>query len=171
MLARETQPDIAIIDYSLPELNGREVTIGLKREFPRIQVLVYTMHDRDDTVMEVLHAGARGFVLKSDAERHLLAAVDALSINRPYFSPGVSETLLQQYLCARPHGATDILTRREREVVQLISEGKINKQVAQILNISVKTVETHRATVMQKLKLRTAADLVRYAVRNHIVEA
>jgi DNA-binding NarL/FixJ family response regulator len=171
LLARETQPDIAIIDYSLPELNGREVTIGLKREFPRIQVLVYTMHDRDDTVMEVLHAGARGFVLKSDAERHLLAAVDALSINRPYFSPGVSETLLQQYLCARPHGAADILTRREREVVQLISEGKINKQVAQILNISVKTVETHRATVMQKLKLRTAADLVRYAVRNHIVEA
>ena len=171
LLARETQPDIAVVDYSLPELNGLEVTIGLKREFPRLQVLIYTMHDRDDTVMEVLHAGARGFVLKSDAERHLLAAVDALAINRPYFSPGVSETLLQQYLGARPHGATEILTRREREVVQLISEGKINKQVAEILSISVKTVETHRATVMQKLKLRTAADLVRYAVRNHIVEA
>jgi DNA-binding NarL/FixJ family response regulator len=171
LLARETQPDIAIIDYSLPELNGRDVTLELKREFPRLQVLIYTMHDREDTVMEVLHAGARGFVLKSDAERHLLAAVDALSINRPYFSPSVSETLLQQYLCSKPHSGSNVLTRREREVVQLISEGKINKQVAQILQISVKTVETHRATVMQKLKLGTAADLVRYAVRNHIVEA
>lgn len=171
VLARETRPDIAIVDYSLPELNGRDVTLELKREFPRIEVLIYTMHDREDTVTEVLHAGARGFVLKSDSERHLFAAIDALSINRPYFSPSVSETLLQQYLRAKPHDEFSILTHREREVVQLIAEGKINKQVATLLNISVKTVETHRSTVMQKLKLRTAADLVRYAVRNHIVEA
>jgi DNA-binding NarL/FixJ family response regulator len=171
LLARETRPDIAIIDYSMPELNGRDVTLELKREFPRIEVLVYTMHDREDTVTEVLHAGARGFVLKSDPEKHLFAAIDALAVNRPYFSPSVSETLLQQFLRAKPHDDFSILTHREREVVQLIAEGKINKQVAQLLNISVKTVETHRSTVMQKLKLRAAADLVRYAIRNRIIEA
>jgi DNA-binding NarL/FixJ family response regulator len=170
-VAREANPDIAIIDYSLPELNGRDLTLELKRELPRLQILVYTMHDREDMIMEVLQAGARGFVLKSETEKHLLAAVDALSINRPYFSGTVSETLLQQYLRSQPQGEFSTLTLREREVVQLIAEGKINKQVAAILNISVKTVETHRATAMQKLKLRTTAELVRYAVRNHIVEA
>lgn len=170
-LARETQPDIAIVDYSLPELNGRDLTIELKRELPRLEVLVYTMHDREEMIMEVLHAGARGVVLKSDAEKHLFAAVDSLSINRPYFSPSMSETLLQEYLRARPSDAFKVLTHREREVVQLIAEGNINKQVAALLSISVKTVETHRATVMQKLKLRTTAELVRYAIRNNIVEA
>lgn len=171
ILARETNPDIAVIDYSLPELNGRDLTLELKREFPRLEVLIYTMHDREDMIMEVLQAGARGFVLKSDTERHLFAAIDALSINRPYFSGTVSETLLQQYLRSKPQPAFSTLTHREREVVQLIAEGKINKQVAELLSISVKTVETHRATAMQKLKLRTTAELVRYAVRNHIVEA
>lgn len=169
--ARDTKPDIAIIDYSLPELNGRDLTLELKRELPRLEVLIYTMHDREDMIMEVLQAGARGFVLKSDSEKHLFAAVDALAINRPYFSGTVSETLLQQYLRSAPQPAFTTLTHREREVVQLIAEGKINKQVADLLNISVKTVETHRAAAMQKLKLRTTADLVRYAVRNHIVEA
>jgi len=170
-LARETRPDIAVVDYSLPELNGRDLTVELKREFPRLEVLVYTMHDREEMIMQVLQAGARGVVLKSDAEKHLFAAVDALSINRPYFSPSMSETLLQEYLRVRPSDAFKVLTHREREVVQLIAEGKINKQAAELLNISVKTVETHRATVMQKLKLRTTAELVRYAIRNHILEA
>lgn len=170
-VARETHPDIAILDYSMPELNGRDLTLELKRQLPRLEVLVYTMHDREEMIMEVLQAGARGFVLKSETEKHLLAAVDALSINRPYFSGTVSETLLQQYLRSQPQTATSTLTHREREVVQLIAEGKINKQVASTLNISVKTVETHRAAAMHKLKLRTTAELVRYAVRNYIVEA
>jgi DNA-binding NarL/FixJ family response regulator len=170
-LARETRPDIAILDYALPELNGRDLTLELKKEFPRIEILIYTMHDREDLIAEVLQAGARGFVLKSETEKHLLAAVDALSINRPYFSGTVSETLLQQFLQAKPTSDISTLSHREREVVQLIAEGRINKQVAELLNISVKTVETHRATAMHKLKLRTTAELVRYAVRNHIVEA
>jgi DNA-binding NarL/FixJ family response regulator len=169
-LARDTQPDIAIVDYSLPELNGRDLTLKLRKLLPRIEILIYTMHDREDMILDVLQAGARGFVLKSDTERHLLAAIDALSIHRPFFSGSISETLLAQYLRSRPQPTSSTLTHREREVVQLIAEGKINKQVAQLLNISIKTVETHRATAMQKLKVRTTAELVRYAVRNKIVE-
>ena len=169
-LAAETQPDIAIIDYSLPELNGRDLTIKLRKLLPRIEVLIYTMHEREEMVLEVLQAGARGLVLKSDTEQDLLAALDALSIRRPFFSGAVSEALLAQYLRSRPEQALGSLTHREREVVQLIAEGKINKQVAELLNISIKTVETHRATAMQKLKYRTTAELVRYAVRNRIVE-
>src|SRR4029079_17211008 len=109
-------------------------------------------------------------VLKSDTERHLLSAIDALAVHRPFFSGSISETLLTQYLRSRPQPTSSTLTHREREVVQLIAEGKINKQVAQLLNISIKTVETHRASAMQNLKARTPAELVRYAVRNKIVE-
>jgi DNA-binding NarL/FixJ family response regulator len=167
--ARATKPDIAVIDYSLPELNGLDLTTELKREFPRLEVLIYTMHDREELVLEVLRAGARGYVLKSDTERHLLAAIDALSIHRPYFSGVISETLLDRFLESTP-AAQATLTHREREVVQLIAEGKINKEIGFLLDISVKTVETHRASAMHKLKLRTTAELVRYAVRNNIVQ-
>ena len=168
--ARRTRPDIAILDYSLPELNALDLTIVLKREFPRMEILIFTMHDREELIMEVLQAGARGFVLKSDTESHLLAAIDALAIRRPYFSGAVSETLLNRFLATKPATPTT-LTHREREVVQLIAEGKINKEISHILNISVKTVETHRASAMHKLKLRSSAELVRYAVRNNIIQA
>jgi DNA-binding NarL/FixJ family response regulator len=170
-LALETKPDIAIVDYSLPELNGRDLTVELKRELPKIEVMIYTMHDREEMILEVLQAGARGFVLKSDTERHLFAAIDALAIRRPYFSGAISERLLDQYLQRKPCPTFSTLTHREREVVQLIAEGHINRQVAEMLEISVKTVETHRSTAMQKLKLRTTAELVRYAIRNNIIEA
>jgi DNA-binding NarL/FixJ family response regulator len=170
-LARETMPDIAIVDYSLPELNGYELTVSLKRELPRIEILIYTMYDRETMILDVLRAGARGFILKSETEEHLLVAINALAIHRPYFSGGVSETLLEQFLKSKPQTALSALTHREREVVQLIAEGRINKEIARLLAISVKTVETHRATAMHKLKLRTTAELVRYAVRNSIIEA
>ena len=169
-LARETQPDIAIIDYSLPELNGLDLAHGMKKVAPRTEILLFTMHDREDLIMEVLRAGVRGFVLKSDAEKHLLAALDALSLRRPYFSGAVSETLLDRFLVSKLEATAGSLTHREREVVQLIAEGRINKEIAHRLDISVKTVETHRASAMHKLKLRTTADLVRYAVRNGIVQ-
>jgi DNA-binding NarL/FixJ family response regulator len=171
LAARESSPDIAIIDHCLPELNGIELTQSLKREFPRIEILVYTTHDQEELVMALLRAGARGFVLKSDSGRQLLAAVDALSIHRPYFSGAISETILDQFLRSKPSSPTFGLTHREREVVQLIAEGKINKEIGEALSISVKTVETHRAAAMHKLKLRTTAELVRYAVRNNIIEA
>lgn len=169
--ARETSPDIAIIDYSLPELNGYELTISIKRELPRTEVLIYTMHDRESLILDVLHAGARGFVLKSETEQHLFAAIDALSINRPYFSGAISETLLEQFLKAKPQTALSALTHREREVVQLIAEGRTHKDIALVFGISAKTVETHRANTMHKLKLCSGAELIRYAVRNGIVEA
>ena len=168
--ARETQPDIAIIDYSMPGLNGLDLTHALKSELPRLEIMIYTMHEREELIMSVLRAGARAFVLKSDSDQHLFAALDALSIRRPYFSGSVSETLLEQFLRSKDEPSSTALSHREREVVQLISEGKINKQVAEILNISIKTVETHRSAAMHKLKLRTTADLVRYAVRNNIVQ-
>ena len=169
-IARETRPDIAILDYSIPEINGLDLSHALKREFPRIEILLYTMHDREELIMEVLRAGVRGFVLKSDTERHLIAALDALSIRRSYFSGAISDALLDQFLDSKPHPSASSLTHREREVVQQVAEGRINKEIAARLNISVKTVETHRASAMRKLKLRTTADLVRYAVRNQLIQ-
>jgi DNA-binding NarL/FixJ family response regulator len=170
-LAKETRPDIAILDYSIPELNGLDLSHGLKREFPRIEILLYTMHDREEIIMDVLRAGVRGLVLKSDAEKHLIAALDALSIHRSYFSGAISDALLEQFLGSKPHPVASSLTHREREVVQQVAEGRINKEIAFRLSISVKTVETHRASAMRKLKLRTTADLVRYAVRNQLIQA
>jgi len=170
-LALETKPDIAIIDYALPELNGRDLTVALKKELPKLEVLIYTIHNREEAIVEVLQAGARAFVLKSDTERHLLAAIDALSLRRPYFSGAISEALVDQLLRGKSKATLTALTDRERQVVQLVAEGKLNKQIADILEISIKTVETHRTSVMQKLNLRTTAELVRYAIRNNIAEA
>jgi DNA-binding NarL/FixJ family response regulator len=169
--ARETSPDIAIIDHGLPEIDGLALTLSLKREIPRIEILVYTAHENEELVMALLRAGARGFVLKSDGSKQLLAAIAALSLHQPYFSAAISETLLDQFLRSKPAAPNFGLTHREREVVQLIAEGKINKEVGEALCISIKTVETHRAAAMHKLKLRTTAELVRYAVRNNIIEA
>ena len=170
-LARETRPDIAILDYSIPELNGLDLSHALKREFPRIEILVYTMHDREEIIMDVLRAGVRGFVLKSDTEKHLIAALDALSIHRSYFSGAISDTLLDQFLESKPH------TRRAasrtvsaRSCSRSPKAGSTRKSRSG-LSISVKTVETHRASAMRKLKLRTTADLVRYAVRNQLIQA
>ena len=166
------QPDIAILDYSLPQMNGLELTRAIKRDSPRTEVLIYTMHDREELLVDIFKAGARGYVLKADSGRNLIAAVEALALRRPYFSSEISEALLDHFVeTALPSGNVFTLTTREREIVQMIAEGKINKQIAHILGISVKTVETHRSTAMHKLKLRTTAELVRYAVRNNIVEA
>jgi len=170
-LAQETSPHVAILDYSLPQMNGLELTRNIKHELPRTEIVIYTMHDEESILTEVLHAGARGYVLKSDPSRNIVSAVEALAKGKPYFSPDVSQALLDTFVDPRrDNNSASLLTAREREVVQLIAEGKINKQVAHILNISIKTVETHRAATMHKLKLRTTAELVLYAVRNHIVQ-
>jgi DNA-binding NarL/FixJ family response regulator len=170
-LAHETSPHIAILDYSLPQMNGLELTRNIKHELPRTEIVIYTMHDEESILTEVLHAGARGYVLKSDPSRNIVSAVEALAKGKPYFSPEISQALLDTFVDPRrDNNSASLLTAREREVVQLIAEGKINKQVAHMLNISIKTVETHRAATMHKLKLRTTAELVLYAVRNHIVQ-
>lgn len=169
-VAKTCSPHIAIVDYSLPGLNGIAVTTALKRDIPGIEVAIYTMHDKETVIVEALRAGARAFVMKSDSEEYLLAALDALALRRPYFSGIVSEALLQQFLRASRPETESLLTDREREIVQLIAEGQSNKEVAGTLSISVKTVETHRASAMRKLKLRSTADLVRYAIRNNLIE-
>jgi DNA-binding NarL/FixJ family response regulator len=170
-LVRRTQPDIAVLAYDLPLMNGLELTRCIKRELPRTEILIHTMQDKESVVTEVLRAGARGYVLKSDPASDLIAAIEALAKGKLYISPTISEKVLDCFIQGSGrHGIASMLTSREREVVQLIAKGKINRQVAHMLDISIKTVETHRATVMHKLKLHTTAELVRYAVRNDMVQ-
>lgn len=168
--ARETRPDIAIVDYSMPDLNGLDLTIELRKLLPSIEVLMYTMHDAEDAVVEAFEAGVRAYVLKSDNERAVLAAIEAISMHRTYFSGTICEALLADFMHNRAAKRPNALTHREREVVQLVAEGKLNKQIGHILDISIKTVETHRASAMQKLNFTNSAELVRYAVRNKMVQ-
>ena len=168
--AIKTVPDIAVIDYALPILNGAEVTRQIRRRSPRTEVLIFTTHDNEELVTQLLKGGARGYLHKSDGHRHLVAAIEALASHRPFFSANVTEALLRSFT-ARPRREGLALTSRERQIVQLIAEGHSNKAIAELLGISVKTVETHRATVMGKLNLPSSAGLVRYAIRNKLVEA
>ncbi len=167
--ATETKPDVAVLDYSLPLINGIEATRQIRARLPKTEVLIFTMHDNETLIQELLKAGARGYLLKSDAKRHLIGAIELLAGHKPFFTAKVSEALLDSFL-ARPAREGSTLTNRERGVVQLIAEGHTNKQIANILNISLKTVETHRAAIMRKLNLSSSAGLVRYAIRNKIVE-
>ena len=166
--AIETAPDIAVIDYALPILSGVEVTRQIRRILPGTEVLIFTMHDNEVLVGELLRAGARGYLLKSDANRHLVAAIEALASHAPFFTANVSEALLRSFTTPA-RGEELLLTSRERQIVQLVAEGYSNKAMAALLGISQKTVETHRATAMRKLKLSCTAALVRYAVRNKVV--
>jgi DNA-binding NarL/FixJ family response regulator len=168
--AIETMPDIAVLDYSLPLVNGVEATRQIRARLPKTEVLMFTMHDNEALIEELLKAGARGYLLKSDANRLLIAAIESLEIHKPFFTARVSEALLESFL-TRAGQVGSTLTHRERAVVQLIAEGHTNKETAELLNISLKTVESHRASVMRKLNLASSADLVRYAIRNRLVEA
>jgi DNA-binding NarL/FixJ family response regulator len=168
--AVELKPDIAVLDYGLPLVNGIEATRQIRARLPRAEVLIFTMHDNETIIRDLLAAGARGYLLKSDASRFLLAAIEALALHKPFFTAQVSEALLDAFL-KRPGHAQFALTPRERGVVQLVAEGHSNKQIANLFNISLKTVETHRAAVMRKLNMSSSAALVRYAIRNEIIQA
>jgi len=174
-LARQLQPDIVVMDLSLPGLNGLDATRQILKEAPRTEVLVLTMHHSEELARNVLQAGARGYVLKSDADENLIAAIESLRQRRPFLTSTVTEFVLDDYLrhADGPDGGVihTAVTTREREIIQLLAEGKSNKEVASSLGISVKTIETHRANLMRKLHLRSVSDLVRYAIRNHIVQA
>ena len=171
-LTGKLRPDIAILDLTMPELNGLEATRQIKKMLPKTEVLIFTMHENDNLIRDVLTAGAHGYVLKSDAAKHLINAVESLSQHKPFFSAKVSESVLDGYLKAGREEQTAIepLTPREREIVQLLAEGKSNKEVADTLGISTKTIETHRATIMRKLELKSFAEMVRYAIRNNIIQ-
>ena len=164
-----SKPDVAVIEYALPVMNGTEVTHYLRRRLPKTEVLVFTRQEDEALIFDILSAGARGYLLKSDAQSHLLEAVASLAAHRPFFTDRISEKLLQAFLtrCNRARGT---LTNRERSVVQLIAEGHTNRKIGAFLGIGVKTVETHRAAIMRKLNLSSSAALVRYAVRSKLVE-
>ena len=168
--AIETAPDIAIVEYALPILNGVEVTRQIRNRLPRTEVLIFSMQDNEALVEQLLRVGARGYLLKSDARHHFLAAIEALACHKPYFTGKVAEALLRSFTM-RPGRKGSALTARERQIVQLIAEGHTNKDIATLLGISLKTVEMHRATIMRKLKVESWAALVRYAVRNKLIEA
>lgn len=170
-LAARLRPHVAILDLSMPELNGLEATRRIRKESPSTEILVFTMHESEEIICEVLAAGARGFLLKSDAPTYVVAAIESLVRRQPFFTGKVSETMLDRFLRAEGAPASTPLTSREREIVQLLAEGRSNKTIAATLGISVKTVETHRATLMRKLGVNSIAGVVRYAIRNHIVEA
>jgi DNA-binding NarL/FixJ family response regulator len=172
-MARRLQPDVVVLDLSLPDLNGLDATRQILKDAPRTEILVLTMHHSEQLARDALQAGARGYVLKSDADQSLISAVKSLREHKPFLSSRVTEFVLEDYL-----RRTDVLdtaahegvTAREREIIQLLAEGSSNKEAASTLGISVKTVEAHRANIMRKLRLRSLSELVRYAIRNKIAQ-
>jgi len=163
------QPDVIIMDVTMPELNGIEATRRIAEIVPRARVLALSMHRDSVYVREILRAGARGYLLKDSSEADLIAAVRAVSQGEGYLSPAVSEAVLSDY---RKHvtNPIDMLTSREREVLQLVAEGKTNKEIATGLNLSVYTVEAHRGKIMEKLNLHSASEMVRFAIRNGLID-
>jgi DNA-binding NarL/FixJ family response regulator len=175
--AEELKPDIAILDISMPELNGLEAARRIRKISPRTEILILSVHYSDRLIRDILEAGVRGYVVKSDSDRDLVIAIEALANHKPFLTPQATEVMLSGLSGARgalpadPDALKERLTSREREIVQLLSEGKSSKETAAVLGISIKTAETHRANIMRKLGIHSVSELVRYAVRNQIVEA
>ena len=173
---KQMKPDVAILDIGMPSLNGLEAARQIVTSGLQTKVLILTVHDADPVIKQVLEAGARGYLLKSDAARDLVTAVDALRRNKTFFTPKVAQMVLEGYLGkdtkdASAEGDCLRLTGRQREIVQLLAEGKSSKEIACALGLSVKTAETHRANIMRRLDCHSVTALVRYAIRNHIIDA
>jgi DNA-binding NarL/FixJ family response regulator len=174
--AQQLRPDVVILDVGMPQLNGLETTRQLLKHDPQAKVIVLTITDSDQVIREALDAGARGFVLKSDAARDLVSAVEALEHKRMFFTPRVNDLVLAGFLdkgrtfSSDPVPSFRTLTAREREITQLLAEGKSSKEAACLLNLSTKTVETHRTNIMRKLSLHSIRDLVVYAIKNNIIQ-
>jgi DNA-binding NarL/FixJ family response regulator len=174
--AKQLKPDVVIVDIGMPNLNGLDATRQLVQHDPNFRVIVLTVTDADQVIREALDAGARGFVLKSDAARDLVSAIEALQSKRMFFTPRVNELLLAGFLekghaISRSEPPTlPTLTAREREITQLLAEGRSSKEAAALLNLSTKTVETHRSNIMRKLNLHSIRDLVVYAIKNKLIQ-
>jgi DNA-binding NarL/FixJ family response regulator len=174
--AAELVPDIVIMDMTMPELNGLAAATQIKRRLPRTEILMFTGYETDNLIREAFEAGVKSFIVKSEAHHFLVEAIESLSRHKPFFTSKVSEILFSNML-NRAEGNRDAtepgqrLSAREGEIVQLLAEGKSNKEVAEALGISVRTAETHRASILRKLQLDSIAALVRYAIRNKIIEA
>lgn len=174
--AKQHQPDVAILDISMPDLNGLEAARQIRALSPKTEILVLSVNYSDHLIREILRMGIRGYMVKTDSDRDLITAIETLARHKPFFTTCATELILthSQHANANvssPMALADRLTTREREIVQLVSEGKSTRQVAALLGISVKTAETHRANIMRKLQVHSVTDLVRYAVRNEIVQA
>lgn len=169
--AKEIKPDVAVLDIGMPTLNGLEATRQILKDNSQAKILILTMHESDPLIRDVLDAGARGYVLKTDASRDLVTAVNAIKSDKTFFTAKVAQMVLDGYLEKKTHGDEKTrLTPRQREIVQLLAEGKSSKEVAAELGLSVKTAETHRANIMRRLDCHSVSELVRYAVKNNIVE-
>jgi DNA-binding NarL/FixJ family response regulator len=172
--ATELKPDVVILDIGMPELNGLEAARRIRTALPNTEILILSMHHSDQLIRELVDAGVRGYVVKSDSDRDLIVAVENLANHQPFFTSTVTEVILGRFNSGGPvkkvpDSIRERLTGREREIVQLLAEGKSSKQAATLLGISTKTVETHRANVMHKLEIHNVTEPVRYAVRNQIV--
>ena len=172
-LSEELMPNLVIMDIGMPQLNGIDATAQIVHRNPRVGVIILSMHSDEGYIVRALSAGAKGYLLKDSAEEDLVQAVRIVAQGRPFFSPKITQTLLDDYVRQlRQKGlqdSYDLLTEREKEVLQLLAEGKSNKEVATILDLSVYTVETHRTNLMQKLNLHNTAEIVLYAVRKKII--
>lgn len=174
-LARQTKPDVVVMDISMPELNGLEATRQIMKTLPRTEVLILTLHESEQLIHRVIESGARAYVLKSDAGRSLVEGVAALGRHKAFFSSKVATLVVEGHLkrgktTGRTTRNRDLLTARERETVQLLAEGKSNKEIAASLGLSVHTIETHRSNIMHKLGTHSLSGLIRYALRNKIVQ-
>jgi DNA-binding NarL/FixJ family response regulator len=168
--AKRLKPDVAVLDIGMPSLNGLEAARQMLKNDPHVKIVILTMHDSDNLVREVLKVGARGYVSKTDAIRDLVTAINAVRSGVTFFTTKVAEVVIEGYL--GKSGATDIrLTPRQREVIQLLAEGRSSKEIAVTLGLSVKTADTHRANIMQRLNCHSVTEIVRYAVRNNIIDA
>jgi two-component system, NarL family, response regulator NreC len=172
-LAQECHPDIVIMDISMPSMNGIEATAQIVKNQPQIGVIMLSMHSDEGYLVRTLTAGAKGYLLKDSAETDMIRAIQAVVKGRPFFSPAIAQTLLEDFVRQLQQrglqDSYDLLTDREKEIIQLLAEGKSNKEVASLLNVSVYTVETHRTNLMQKLNLHNTAEIVLYAVRKKII--
>ncbi|PYV92069.1 MAG: DNA-binding response regulator [Acidobacteria bacterium] len=172
-MAEQLRPDVIIMDIAMPQLNGIEATAQIVKRNPEVGIIILSMHSDEGYLMRTLTAGAKGYLLKDSADADLVRAVQAVATKRPFFSPGIAKTLLEDYLRQLQQkgleDSYDLLTEREKEILQLLAEGKTNKEVAALLNLSPYTVETYRTNIMQKLDLHKTAELVLYAVRKKII--
>lgn len=172
-MAEQLSPDIVIIDIGMPNLNGIQATTQIVKKNPQTGVIILSMHSDETYITRALAAGARGYLLKDNAEVDLFRAVQVVAQGKPFFSPAIAKTLLEDYMRHMQQrgleDSYDLLTAREKEILQLLAEGKSNKEVATILDLSTNTVETHRTRIMQKLDLHSAAEIVLYAVRKRII--
>jgi DNA-binding NarL/FixJ family response regulator len=174
--AEELKPDIVILDFSMPDLDGLEAARRIRKASANTEILVLSVYHSDQLIREILEAGVRGYVMKSDSDRDLIIAVETLAKHKPFFTLSATEVILGDFktevsrTAELPETLSNRLTPREREIVRLLAEGKSSREVATTLNISIKTAETHRSNLMRKLQLHTVSELVRYAVRNRIIE-